>query len=64
MAQRLGKERADLENIVNTIDSLENSLTESLEFLKLAEEEDNDEETIAAVLDAVSYTHLTLPTKA
>ena len=51
MAQRLGKERADLENIVNTIDSLENSLTESLEFLKLAEEEDNDEETIAAVLD-------------
>ena len=51
MAQRLGKERADLENIVNTIDSLENSLTESLEFLKLAEEEDNDEETIASVLD-------------
>lgn len=51
MAQRLGKERADLENIVNTIDSLENSLTESLEFLKLAEEEDNDEETIATVLD-------------
>ena len=51
MAQRLGKVRADLENIVNTIDSLENSLTESLEFLKLAEEEDNDEETIAAVLD-------------
>ena len=51
MAQRLGKERADLENIVNTIDSIENSLTESLEFLKLAEEEDNDEETIAAVLD-------------
>jgi len=51
LAQRLGKERADLENIVNTIDSLENSLTESLEFLKLAEEEDNDEETIAAVLD-------------
>ena len=44
MAQRLGKERADLENIVNTIDSLENSLTESLEFLKLAEEEDIDEE--------------------
>jgi len=51
LAQRLGKERADLENIVNTIDSLENSLTESLEFLKLAEEEDNDEETIASVLD-------------
>ena len=51
MAQRLGKERADLENIVNTIDSLENSLTESLEFLKLAEEEDNEEETNAAVLD-------------
>jgi len=51
LAQRLGKERADLENIVNTIDSLENSLTESLEFLKLAEEEDNDEETIATVLD-------------
>ena len=51
MAQRLGKERANLENIVNTIDSLESSLTESLEFLKLAEEEDNDEETIAAVLD-------------
>ena len=49
IAQELGKERAKLESIVNTIDSLEKSLTESIEFLKLAEEE-SDEETVAAVL--------------
>ena len=50
LAQELGKERARLENIVNTIDSLEKALTESTEFLKLAEEE-GDGETVAAVLE-------------
>ena len=50
LAQELGKERASLENIVNTIQSLEESLAESTELLKLAEEE-NDEETVTAVLD-------------
>ena len=50
VAQELGKERARLENIVNTIDSLEKALTESTEFLKLAEEE-SDSETVAAVLE-------------
>ena len=50
LAQELGKERASLENIVNTIQSLEESLSESTELLKLAEEE-NDEETVAVVLD-------------
>ena len=50
LAQELGKERASLENIVNTIQSLEESLSESTELLKLAEEE-NDEETGAVVLD-------------
>ena len=49
LAQELGKERASLENIVNTIQSLEESLSESTELLKLAEEE-NDEETVAVVL--------------
>ena len=50
LAQELGKERASLENIVSTIQSLEESLAESTELLKLAEEE-NDEETVTAVLD-------------
>ena len=50
LAQDLGKERVSLENIVNTIQSLEESLSESTELLKLAEEE-NDEETVAVVLD-------------
>ena len=50
LAQELGKERVSLENIVNTIQSLEESLSESTELLKLAEEE-NDEETVAVVLD-------------
>ena len=50
LAQELGKERASLENIVNTIQSLEESLSESTELLKLAEEE-NDIETVAVVLD-------------
>ena len=49
LAQELGKERASLENIVNTIQSLEESLSESTELLKLAEEE-NDEETVTVVL--------------
>jgi peptide chain release factor 2 len=50
LAQELGKERASLENIVNTINSLEESLAESIELLKLAEEE-SDEETVAVVLE-------------
>ena len=50
LAQELGKERVSLENIVNTIQSLEESLSESTELLKLAEEE-NDEEAVAVVLD-------------
>lgn len=49
LAQELGKERASLENIVNTIQSLEESLSESTELLKLADEE-NDEETVTVVL--------------
>ena len=49
LAQELGKERANLENIVNTINSLEALLSESKELLKLAEEED-DAGTIEAVV--------------
>ncbi len=49
-AQALGKERANLENVVNTIKSLEESFTDSVDLLKLAEEE-NDEDTFTAVLD-------------
>jgi len=46
----LGKERANLENVVNTINTLEESLTDSIDLLKLAEEE-ADDDTAAAVLD-------------
>ena len=49
-AQSLGKERASLENVVNTIKSLEESFTYSIELLKLAGEE-NDEDTFTAVLE-------------
>lgn len=49
-AQALGKERANLENVVNTINSLEESLSDSVDLLNLAEEE-NDEDTFNAVLD-------------
>ncbi len=47
-AQALGKERAALENVVETIDALEESLADSIDLLKLAEEED-DEATFSAV---------------
>lgn len=46
----MGKERANLENVVNTINTLEESLTDSIDLLKLAEEE-ADDDTAAAVLD-------------
>ncbi len=49
-AQELGKERASLENVVNTIAKLEESLNDSLELLKLAEEE-SDEETVNSVVN-------------
>ncbi|MBL1141243.1 MAG: peptide chain release factor 2 [Proteobacteria bacterium] len=49
-AQELGKERVDLENIVNTINSLQDSLSDSIDLLQLAAEED-DEDTVAAVSD-------------
>ncbi len=47
-AQALGKERANLENVVHTIESLQESLADSIELLNLAEEEDDDD-TFTAV---------------
>lgn len=47
-AQQLGKERVDLENVVSTVDTLEESLTDSIDLLKLGAEED-DEDTVSAV---------------
>ena len=44
----MGKERVDLETIVNTINSLEESLSDSVDLLQLAAEED-DEDTVSAV---------------
>lgn len=41
-AQRLGKERASLENIINTIDTLKLSLNDSSELLALLEQEQDD----------------------
>ena len=49
-AQALGKERANLENVVNTVNILQASLEDSIEFLKLAEEE-NDAATFNGVQD-------------
>ena len=44
----MGRERAQLEAVVNTLDKLDDSLTEARELLEMAAEE-NDEETIEAV---------------
>ncbi len=49
-AQALGKERGVLESIVNTINELEQGLTDAEELLEMAVEED-DEETVATVIE-------------
>lgn len=49
-AQALGKERGQLEVIVNTINDLERGLSDAEELLLMAVEED-DEETVATVVD-------------
>jgi len=48
-AQALGRERGQLEVVVDTISELERVLRDSIELLELAVEED-DEETVASVL--------------
>jgi len=49
-AQALGKERGLLEGIVNTIDELEQGLSDAEELLEMAIEE-NDEETVDTVVE-------------
>lgn len=49
-AQALGKERGVLESIVNTINELEQGLSDAEELLQMAVEED-DEETVATVIE-------------
>jgi peptide chain release factor 2 len=49
-AQALGKERGQLEVIVNTINDLERGLSDAEELLLMAVEE-NDEETVETVVD-------------
>ncbi|MCK5831437.1 MAG: peptide chain release factor 2 [Methylococcales bacterium] len=51
-AQALGKERGQLDGIVNTIISLEAGLTDASELLEMAVEE-KDEETVETVVDDV-----------
>ena len=51
-AQALGRERASLENIVRTIDQIDNTLTEARELFALAEEE-QDAGTFADVAEEV-----------
>ncbi|MCF6767950.1 peptide chain release factor 2 [Thiotrichales bacterium 19S11-10] len=51
-AQALGKERVDLELVVNTIEHLEQGVTDALELLQLAYD-DNDEESFNMVLDDI-----------
>ena len=48
-AQELGKERASLEEVVNTINNLNETLVDARDLLNLAAEE-NDEETLSAVI--------------
>lgn len=47
-AQTLGKEKSQLENIINTINALENGVHDAMELLGLAVEE-NDETTVNSV---------------
>jgi peptide chain release factor 2 len=47
-AQSLGRERAQLDNIVGTLDRVRQSLADNIELLEMAAEE-NDEDTIASV---------------
>lgn len=47
-AQSLGRERAQLDNIVGTLDRVGQSLADNIELLEMAAEE-NDEDTIASV---------------
>lgn len=48
-AQKLGRERSTLQNIVDVIDTLDNGLGDASELLEMAREED-DEDTVAAVV--------------
>ena len=52
-AQELGRERARLEEEVETVDSLESGLTDAAELLELAKEE-GDTDTVSAVADDLS----------
>ncbi len=49
-AQELGRERAQLEQIVNTIIRLDEMLADALEFLEMAAEE-NDEDAVKSITD-------------
>ena len=53
-AQALGKERGQLEVIVNTINDLERGLSDAEELLLMAVEED-DEETVETVVDDLAH---------
>lgn len=54
LAQTLGKERGQLEVIVNTINELERGLTDAEELLLMAIDE-GDEETVDTVVDDLAY---------
>ena len=49
-AQSLGKERARLHEVVNTLDTLSSGLRDNLELLEMAVTED-DEETVSAITE-------------
>lgn len=54
LAQAMGKERGQLEAIVNTIQELEHGLADAEELLAMAVEE-NDEETVDTVVDDLAH---------
>jgi len=58
-AQQLGKERSSLEEIVSTIDKLESGISDTKEFLEMAELDD-DVDTFQIVLQDIQKLQLTL----
>ena len=58
-AQKVSIEASTIEKLITSLSSLENDLKELKELIELTEEENINE---ADYQDAVSYTHLTLPT--
>jgi len=58
-AQALGKERSTLEQVVNTIRTMDSNLGEAADLLEMAAEED-DQETVDAVIIGIFFSRIVL----